>query len=99
MELTALVEAYRLLPHDAAITIWSDSQLCVKTINEWAAGWRSRGWTRKAGSIANLDLVRPLFELSRAHPKVELTWIAAHQGSRWNEYADSLATAYTRDSL
>lgn len=99
MELTALIEAYQLLPHDASLTIWSDSQLCVKTVNEWAAGWRRRGWTRKSGPIANLDLVRPLFELSRAHPKIELRWIAAHDGSRWNEYADSLATAYSRDVL
>ncbi len=99
MELTALIEAYQLLPKDAAVTIWSDSQLSVKTVNEWAAGWRRRGWTRKAGPIANLDLVRPLFELSRSHPKVELRWIAAHDGSRWNEYADSLATAYSRDAL
>ena len=26
-------------------------------------------------------------------------WIAAHAGSRWNEYADSLATAYLREEL
>ena len=26
----------------------------------------------------------------------ELRWIAAHSGNRWNEYADSLATAYRR---
>lgn len=99
MELTALIEAYRMLPEDAALTIWSDSQLCVKTVNEWAAGWRRLGWKRKAGPIANLDLVRPLFELSLTKPGIKLRWIAAHDGSRWNEYADSLATAYSRDEL
>jgi ribonuclease HI len=25
-----------------------------------------------------------------------MSWIAAHNGQRWNEYADSLATAYRR---
>ncbi len=25
-------------------TIYSDSDLCVKTVNEWAAGWERRGW-------------------------------------------------------
>ena len=49
MELTALIHAYRALPRDAEITVFSDSELCVKTVNEWAAGWERRGWTRKAG--------------------------------------------------
>jgi ribonuclease HI len=96
MELTALIEAYRLLPPQHEITIYSDSQLCVKTINEWAPLWERRGWRRKSGPIANLELVRALYELVHAHPRVRLTWIAAHDGSRWNEYADALATTYLR---
>jgi len=96
MELRALIEAYKLLPADAAVEIHSDSQLCVKTINEWAKGWAARGWRRKTGPIANLELVQELYELARAHPKAKLVWIAAHDGSRWNEYADALATTYLR---
>jgi len=92
MELTALIEAYRALPADASLTIYSDSQLCVNTINQWAAGWEKRGWRRKTGPIANLELVRELYNLAGAHPEVELTWIRAHDGSRWNEYADALAS-------
>jgi ribonuclease HI len=98
MELRALIEAYKLLPADAAVTIHSDSQLCVKTINEWAAAWAARGWRRKTGPIANLELVQELYALARAHPKAKLVWIAAHDGSRWNEYADALATNYLRDA-
>jgi len=26
-------------------------------------------------------------------------WIKAHAGSRWNEYADALATAWAREEL
>ncbi len=96
MELTALIEAYRMLPEDAEITVFSDSQLCVKTVNEWAEGWERRGWRRKSGPIANVELVKRLYALALAHPKVELRWIAAHDGSRWNEYADALATSYLR---
>ncbi|MFP8873022.1 MAG: ribonuclease H [Myxococcota bacterium] len=92
MELTALIEAYRALPADAALTVYSDSQLCVNTINEWAKGWEKRGWRRKTGPIANLELVQELYDLAGAHPGVELTWIRAHDGSRWNEYADALAS-------
>jgi ribonuclease HI len=96
MELTALIEAYRVLPEDAEVVVHSDSQLCVKTINEWAAGWERRGWKRKTGPIANLEMVQKLWDLSRRHPKVRLEWIRAHDGSRWNEYVDALAAAYMR---
>ena len=88
----ALIQAYRILPEDAGITVYSDSQLCVKTINEWAVGWEKRGWKRKTGPIKNLELVRELYALAQCHPDVELTWIKAHDGSRWNEYADALAS-------
>lgn len=94
MELTALIEAYKALPSDAETTIFSDSEICVKTINEWAAGWEARGWRRKTGPIKNLELVQTLYRLARAHPRVTLRWIRAHDGSRWNEYVDALANAY-----
>ena len=94
MELQALIAAYELLPLDAEITVYSDSQLCVKTVNEWAAGCEKRGWKRKSGPIANLELVQKLYALAGEHPHVTLQWIKAHDGSRWNEYADALASAY-----
>ena len=97
MELAALIAAYRALPKDAQIAIYSDSQLCVKPVNEWAEGWERRGWRRKDGAIANLELVKELYALARAHPRAELRWIRAHDGSRWNEYADALATTYLRE--
>ena len=99
MELTALIEAYRMLPVDARVTIYSDSQLCVNTVNVWAAAWERRGWRRKEGPIKNLDLVRELYALSREHSGVRLQWIRAHDGSRWNEYVDALATSYMRDRV
>jgi len=97
MELAALIAAYELLPEDAKATVYSDSQLCVKTVNEWAAGWERRGWRRKSGPIANLELVKRLYALAQAHPGVSLQWIRAHDGSKWNEYADALANGYMRE--
>lgn len=99
MELTALIAAYEALPRDADVTIWSDSNLCVQTINEWAAGWERRGWRRKDGPVQNLDLVRRAYALAKDHPRAKLRWIKAHDGSRWNEYADALATAFLREEL
>ncbi|MGH7338166.1 MAG: ribonuclease H family protein [Myxococcota bacterium] len=96
MELTALIEAFRALPREAELTVYSDSELCVKTVNEWAAGWERRGWRRKGGPIANLEQVQRLWSLAKAHPKVLLRWIRAHDGSKWNEYADALSNGYMR---
>lgn len=96
MELTALIEALDRLPSDGVFTVYSDSQLCVNTINQWAAGWEKRGWKRKTGPIKNLDLVKRLWALANAKPDIELKWIKAHDGTRWNEYADALASSYQR---
>ena len=91
MELMGLIAAYKALPLTAQVTVYSDSQICVNTINAWAGGWEARGWKRKTGPIANLALVQELWLLAKARPGVQLRWIRAHDGSRWNEYADALA--------
>ena len=95
-ELHTLIEAYRALPEDGFFEVYCDSQLCVNTINRWAAGWEKRGWRRKTGPVENLDLVKELYALAKSHPHVELKWIKAHDGSRWNEYVDALASEYAR---
>lgn len=99
MELTALAEGLALVPPGTPATLYSDSQLVVNTVNQWAKGWAARGWRRKTGPVENLDLVRPLYEALQARPEVGVKWIPAHAGNRWNEYADSLSTAYLRDRL
>ena len=95
MELTALIEAYKIIPPDTAITVYSDSNLCVQTITTWAKGWEQRGWKRKGGPIKNLELVQELYSLSKERPRVELKWIKAHNGWLWNEYVDMLSQSWT----
>ena len=99
MELIALISAFEALPEDAELTVYSDSRLCVDTITKWAPGWERKGWVRKGDPLKNVDLVKRLLALYRAHPDCKLEWIAAHSGYRWNEYADSLATAWRRDEV
>ncbi len=99
MELTALIRGCALVPPQQTAILYTDSRLCVQSINEWAKGWEQRGWKRKGGAIKNLDLVQELYAIVKARPELSLQWIAAHSGFRWNEYADALATAYRRDKL
>ena len=98
MELSALIAGVALVPVGTPAIVYTDSQLCVSTINEWAKGWEARGWKRKGGDIKNLDLVQELYGICRVRPELELRWIAAHSGNRWNEYADALATCYRRQT-
>jgi ribonuclease HI len=99
MELQALIAGIELVPEGTPAVVHSDSNLVVRTVTEWAAGWEARGWRRKTGPVENLDLVRQAYERLRGRPELEVRWIKAHPGNRWNEYADSLATAYARDEL
>lgn len=91
MELEALIRAVSLVPEGTPATVHSDSNLAVRTINEWAAGWERNGWKRSTGPVENLDLVQRAYRAFRDRPELELVWIKAHVGHRWNEYADELA--------
>jgi len=95
MELRALIEGFKMLSAGDDLAVFSDSQLCIKTINLWAPVWERNGWTRgpKREPIANLDLVQELFDAARSRPRARLEWIQGHAGSRWNEYADALTRA------
>lgn len=98
MELMGLLAAFRLVPEGERVTVYSDSELCVKTFTEWAKKWETQGWTRgkKKEPIKNLELVQEVYGILRARPEITLQWIRAHVGNRWNEYADALATEYRR---
>lgn len=99
MELVAIIRGIQLVPEGRPVTVHTDSRLAVDTLTKWAAGWERRGWKRKTGPIKNLDLVKEAWALVQSRPEVELQWVKAHAGNLWNEYADSLATAWARDEL
>lgn len=100
MELTAMIAGLKMLPSDAEVDVYTDSQLVVNILTRWAAGWEANGWKKKSpGPIANLELVKKAHTLLGQRPKVGVRWIKAHSGNKWNEYADSLATAYRRNEF
>jgi len=96
MEFTAIITGLRMLGPSEPMDVYTDSQLVVNTLTQWAAGWERNGWKRRDGEVKNLELVREAWRLVKERPLVRIRWIKAHDGSRWNEYADSLATAYLR---
>ena len=96
MEFTAMIAGLRFLGPAEACDVYTDSALVVNTLTQWAAGWERNGWKRRDGEVKNLDLVREAYALAKERPLARIQWIRAHDGSRWNEYADALSTAYMR---
>jgi ribonuclease HI len=99
MEFTAMIAALNMLGPAESMDVYTDSQLVVNTLTQWAAGWERNGWKRRDGEVKNLELVQEAWALVRARPLAKIRWIKAHDGSLWNEYADSLATAYMRNEV
>jgi len=99
MEFTAMIAGLRFLGPAEEVDVYTDSALVVNTLTQWARGWERNGWRRKDGEVKNLELVREAYELARERPLAHIRWIRAHDGSRWNEYADALSTAYLRTEV
>ena len=99
MEFTAMIAGLSFLGAAEAVDVYSDSALVVNTLTQWAVGWGRDGRRRRDGEVKNLDLVREAYALARERPQAHIGWIRAHDGSRWNEYADALSTAYLRAAV
>ncbi len=99
MEFEAMIAGLEFIAPGEAAELYSDSKLVVDTLTKWAVGWAKRGWRRSTGPVKNLDLVQRAYALAQERPEARIRWIRAHDGSRWNEYADALATAYLRDEV
>ncbi|GGP46101.1 ribonuclease H family protein [Shewanella saliphila] len=88
----ALLMAKTALDAGHSVQIMSDSQYSIKCISEWAYGWKSKGWTRKGGEIANLDIIKQAHELYDAiKDKLTIQHVAAHIGIEGNELADRMS--------
>jgi ribonuclease HI len=91
MEMTAVIEALRVLKGPVEARVHTDSQYVQKGISEWIHGWKRRGWkTSNKEPVKNEDLWRELDRLAAQH-KIEWIWVKGHAGHPENERADVLA--------
>ena len=75
------------------IVVYSDSNYCVQTLNEWMFNWERNGWIKSDKKIPeNLDLIKKYFDLYQKGYHIDLRKIKGHAGHRFNEMADGLAT-------
>jgi ribonuclease HI len=90
MEMGAAIEALRALKKDGLrIKLHTDSQYLIKSMTEWIAGWKARGWKKKEGELKNVDLLQELDRLNQRH-RITWQWVKGHAGDPGNECADAL---------
>ncbi len=94
MELTAVIEAVKLLKEPCEITITSDSSyVCNAFIKGWIDSWILKGWRKADKSpVLNPELWQELLDALKAH-KYEFIWVKGHDGHPENERCDALAVA------
>ena len=86
-EIRAVLETLKYFKEPSDITIVSDSNYVVNTINQ---GWVKKWFDEKDFSKSNLDLWFNLLDLLEFH-KVTVKWTKGHSNNNLNNRADELA--------
>ena len=94
MELSAVINALKLLKEPCSVTLFSDSKYVCDAIQKgWAKKWKSNNWMRSKNSPAlNPDLWEQLLALLDKH-NVYVNWVKGHAGHPENERCDKLAVS------
>ena len=94
MEITAALEALKILKEPCEVTIYSDSQYVCNSITKgWARCWKNGGWRKSDGKPAkNRELWEHMLQLCEIH-HVDFVWVKGHNGDYYNERCDTLATS------
>jgi ribonuclease HI len=91
MEILACIVGLQALKSPCAVTLYSDSQYVINSMNKgWARRWKKNGWKRDGGNVPNADLWEKMLELCDKH-KVRFNWVRGHAGNKENERCDQLA--------
>ena len=91
MELTGVVEGLKMLKEPCDVTIISDSNYVVHSINQWLKNWIANGWKNASKKEPkNKELWQEYIEVSSKH-KIKAVWVKGHNGHPENERCDELA--------
>lgn len=86
MELRAIIEALKALKEPCEIALYTDSNLMVRSINEWLDGWVKKDFKGRK----NVPLWREYLAAAKCH-KIEAFWVKAHANHPQNELCDKMA--------
>ena len=91
MELTAAIEALKVLSKPCQVSLTTDSTYVKDGITQWLANWKRNGWRTAANKpVKNQDLWQALDHESARH-EIDWCWVKGHSGHPENERADRLA--------
>ncbi len=92
MELTAAIEALRLLKRSCSVDLYTDSAyLCGAFEKGWLKRWQQNGWkTANRGEVDNRDLWEQLLALCETHV-VCFHKVKGHSDNAENNRCDKLA--------
>ena len=94
MELTAVIEALKLLKEPCAVELYSDSKYVIDALEKrWVYGWKEKGWIKSDRKPAlNVDLWEILLPLIAKH-EVRCHWVKGHAENEYNNLCDAMAVA------
>jgi len=92
MEITAVLEALKLLKYPCNVTIYSDSAYVVNCFNQgWIYNWIKKGWkTANKEPVKNKELWEELYNLTKIH-NVTFVKVKGHSDNEFNNRCDELA--------
>ena len=96
MEITAVVEALKILKYPCEVKIYSDSAYVVNAFNNgWIYNWNKSNWkTSNNKPVKNKELWEELYNLTKVH-KVEFIKVKGHSDNEYNNRCDKLAVEAT----
>ena len=92
MELTAVVEALKLIKFPCSIKVYSDSAYVINGFTQgWIYNWMKKGWKTADGSpVKNKELWQTLYQFTQIH-KIEFIKVKGHSDNEYNNRCDELA--------
>ena len=93
MEITAVLEAVKMLKYECEITIYSDSAYVVNAfLQGWIYNWQKNNWkTADKKPVKNKELWQELYAELSKH-KFEFVKVKGHSDNEFNNRCDYLAT-------
>ena len=92
MELTAVIEALKLIKYPCKINIYSDSAYVVNAfLQGWIYGWMKKSWKTADGKpVKNKELWEALYNFTKVHD-ITFNKVRGHADNELNNRCDELA--------
>ncbi|MBO5142496.1 MAG: ribonuclease HI [Clostridia bacterium] len=92
MELTAPIEALKLLKKPCIVKIYSDSAYLVNAFSQgWIYNWQKNGWkTADKKDVKNKELWEEIYKYTKIH-KIEWIKVKGHSDNEFNNQCDKMA--------